>query len=144
MHMKKNQITKSVIFTFILIGSAFFTSCSDDPTPSLQLLSLNSEATDLIAATPATNVNINNNIVASFPEALDPATVTSTTIVLTLGSTNVDTQLAASVVGTTGKINIDPALDLQPGTQYSLTIGAVRSVSGLTHAARTVKFTTAP
>lgn len=143
MHMKKNQIAKTVMFTVILIGSTFFTSCSDDPTPSLPLLSLNSEAIDLIASTPATNVNINNNIVALFPETLDPATVTSTTVTLTLGSTSVDAQIAASVVGTTGKINIDPLLDLQPGKQYSLTIGAVRSVSGLTHAARTVKFTTA-
>ncbi len=142
--MKKNQISKAVIFTFLLIGSAFFTSCSDDPTPTLQMLSLKSEAIDLMASTPATNVNVNNNIVALFPEALDPSSVTGTTVVLKLGTISVDAQIAASVVGTTGKINIDPALDLQAGKEYTLTIGGVRSVSGLTHAAQTVKFTTAP
>ncbi len=139
--MKIHQKFFNIItYSLLLIGTTYLISCSDDPAPALQLTSLKSGTVDLISTSPATNVNVNNNIVATFAETLDEASVTTTIVTLSKGSTSVDIQVTVSA----GGITIDPILDLQAGSQHSLTIGAVRSVTGLVHATRTITFTTAP
>jgi len=140
--MKTNSFLR---FGTILLFAVLIQSCSDNPQPALSLTSLKSGNTDLLASTPATNVNVNNNIVAVFSEDIDNATATTSTITLKKGTMGVDIQVSVSgSTGAGGTLNIDPVLDLDPNTEYTLTIGAVKSTTGKVHSTKTVTFTTAP
>jgi Ice-binding-like/Bacterial Ig-like domain len=69
-------------------------------------------------ATAGTGAPINSNVIATFSEAIDPATVTSTTFTLAQGVTTIAG--AVSVSGTNARFN--PTASLSPGTVYTATL----------------------
>jgi hypothetical protein len=69
-------------------------------------------------AAAGTGAPINSDVIATFSEAIDPATVTSTTFTLAEGVTNVPG--AISVSGTNTRFN--PTAMLSPGTVYTATL----------------------
>lgn len=66
-------------------------------------------------ANTATGVNLNNSITATFNEALDPASVTATTFIVTKGAVSIAGVLSYSGVTAT----FTPTGDLSPNTVYT-------------------------
>ena len=95
-----------------------------------------------IPADTATGVAINQNITATFSEAMDPTTITSTTFTVMQGATPVPG--AVTYVGTVATFN--PTSDLTPNTVVTATIttGATDLVGNALAANKTWTFTTAP
>ena len=81
--------TIQILSTVLVIASmAIYVGCSSssDPTPTaFELVSLNAGTKDLIGATFATQVPVGENIVAVFTTAVDPATVTASSVTLKAG-----------------------------------------------------------
>jgi hypothetical protein len=97
--------------------------------------------------TAATNVSINTNIDVTFSEAIDPATVTTSTFVLT--NTSTSAVISAVVTYASNVVTVNPVSSLAATTQYTLTIRGggtnpvVRDVAGNALAANAVvNFTT--
>jgi hypothetical protein len=75
----------------------------------------------------ATDASLNGNITATFSEAMDPSTITTTTFMLRQGTTPVSGTVAYT--GVTASFN--PAGDLTPSTLYTATITTgVKDVAG--------------
>lgn len=93
-----------------------------------------------LPADSATNVAFNSNITALFIEAMDAATLTSTTFTLKQGSTSV----AGAVTYTGTTVSFNPTLDLAPSTLYtaSISTGATDLAGNALAAAKTWSFTT--
>jgi hypothetical protein len=97
-------------------------------------------------AADATGVAVSANVTGTFSEAMDPATVTSSTFTLTTGTTTVPATVAYN---STDKVaTLDPGADLAAGTTYTATIkggtSGVKDVAGNPLAQdRTWTFTTA-
>ncbi len=91
-------------------------------------------------ANAATGVAINRNIAVTFSEAMSPATITATTLVLKQGSTVIPG--AVTPVGATA--TIDPTSDLAAGTIYSVTVttGATDTAGNAIASAYVWTFTT--
>src|ERR1043166_4796266 len=73
-----------------------------------------------VPANAATGVPINQNISATFSEAMDPLTITTATFTLKQGSTPLAGTVTYAAVGTTATFN--PADDLAPLTTFTATI----------------------
>jgi myo-inositol-hexaphosphate 3-phosphohydrolase len=97
-------------------------------------------------AAGATGVTVTANVTGSFSEAMDTATVTSSTFTLTTGTTTVP---AAVTYNSTDRVaTLNPNADLAAGTTYTATIkggtGGVKDAAGNALASdRTWTFTTA-
>ncbi len=80
-----------------------------------------------VPANGATDVSLNGNITATFSEAMDPSTITTTTFTVQHGVTFISGTV--TYIGVTATFN--PASDLTPSTDYTATITTgVRDVTG--------------
>ena len=70
----------------------------------------------------ATGVAVDVTVTAELSEALDPATVTDTSVTLTDGSTAVPASVDYDEL--TDTISLDPDTDLEPGTTYTVSLAA--------------------
>jgi hypothetical protein len=97
-------------------------------------------------APAATNVAIDAGVVATFSEAMNPATLSGSTFTLapTAGGPAVSATIAASSGNTV--FTLDPAADLGFGTSYTATVttGATDAAGNPIAAQQTWSFTTAP
>ncbi|MET3708990.1 Ig-like domain-containing protein [Arthrobacter sp. UYEF6] len=98
-------------------------------------------------AAGATGVAVTADVTGTFSEAMDAATVTSSTFTLTAGTTTVPA--VVSYDSTSKVATLNPGADLAPGTTYTATIkggsGGVKDVAGNALASdKTWTFTTAP
>lgn len=109
----------------------FTTDTTDTSAPSVS---------STLPANSATGVAVNSNITATFSEAMDPSTVTTSTMTLKQGVTVVPG--AVTYVGTTATLN--PTSDLVANTLYTATITTgVKNLAGNQLAvAKTWTFTT--
>ncbi len=92
----------------------------------------------------ATDVAVDTDVTATFSEAIDPATITASSVTLTEGTTPVPATRTLTGAGTT--LTIDPDADLAPDTTYTVTLtGAIEDTAGnpLASAPITWDFTTA-
>ena len=102
--------------------------------------------TDTSPAANATSVPLTANVTGTFSEAVDAATVTSSTFVLQAGSTAVPATVTYDATAKTA--TLDPSADLAAGTTYAATLtggsAGVKDVAGNALAADvTWTFTTA-
>ena len=95
----------------------------------------------VVPASSATSVAVNGNVTATFSEAMNSSTITSTTFTLKQGTTTVAG--AVSYSGTTATFN--PSADLAGGMVYTATIttGAQDAAGNPLAAVKTWSFTTA-
>ncbi len=133
-----------------LIGLLTFSGCKDDDPSALAIISITSTGTnlttgssqtvDLNGATSPTDVPTNGVLTVTFSKAVNGATVTSTSVTLSDGTTNVPLTVA-----TTGAaVTVTPTAELVRGTLYTISMtSAVIATDGgkFTTASRT--FTTA-
>jgi hypothetical protein len=89
------------------------------------------------AVTPqdqAAGVAPTSNIEATFSEAMDPTTLTSSTFTLTKQGSTQPVAAAVSYDSATKKATLDPSTDLQTGTTYTATVkggsGGVKDLAG--------------
>ena len=107
-------------------------------------------ATDSVAPTiasqaptsNATNIGTNALVSVNFNKAINPVSVTGSTIDLTAGAT---TEVPSSIAfnSTYTRVSITPQAPMPPSTQMTVTINGVTSVAGTSVAETTTKFTTA-
>jgi hypothetical protein len=133
-----------------LIGLLTFSGCKDDDPSALTILSITStgtnlttggsETVDLNGTTSPTNVPTNGIVTATFSKAVNGATVTTTSITISDGTTNVPLTVA-----TTGAVvTITPTAELVRGTLYTISItSAVTATDGGKFATASRTFTTA-
>jgi len=98
--------------------------------------------TSTVPANAASGVPINQKVIATFSESMDPSTISTTTFTLTQGSTSISG--AVTYAGTTATFT--PTTNLEPGNTYTatITVGA-RDVAGNALARNFVwSFTTLP
>jgi hypothetical protein len=133
-----------------LIGLLTFSGCKDDDPSALTIISITSTGTnlttgssqtvDLNGATSPTDVPTNGVLTVTFSKVVNGATVTSTSVTLSDGTTNVPLTVA-----TTGAaVTVTPTAELVRGTLYTISMtSAVIATDGgkFTTASRT--FTTA-
>jgi len=83
------------------------------------------------------------NVTATFSEAMDPATVNTSTFTLSegTGTAPVSGAVTLDVAGTTA--TLDPAASLKAGTVYTARVTGAKDLAGNTVATRTWTFTTA-
>ena len=118
-----------------------FTTAADDPPPG------DTTPPTLQSRTPvidATDVAVDTDVSATFSEAIDPATITASSVTLTAGTTPVPATRTLTGAGTT--LTLDPDADLAPDTTYTVTLtGAIEDTAGnpLASAPITWDFTTA-
>jgi hypothetical protein len=127
--MRKQSIMLNVLLLALVVFIGVI-SCkkSSDNTVTFSLSSIKAGAIDLNGATPPANVPPNAVITATFSVAVNPATVTSTTIKLLRGF---DTVYVASTIVVTGAVvTITPSTDLGNGTAYQLSFAGVMSTDG--------------
>ncbi len=132
--MKK---VKMIFTMFLVIGmvtatSVVMISCDDDEEPgALTVESVTASGTDLesgspvadidlFGATSASDVPLDATIVVTFNKAVDPATVSATTVTVTGGATNPTPTVSAS--GETVTITFDE--ELARGIDYTLTVAS--------------------
>jgi hypothetical protein len=84
-----------------------------------------------VPANAATGVSINGNVAITFSEALDPASVTTTTVALKVGTTAVAGAVAYAGVTAT----FTPTQALSASTSYTATVSGVKDLAGNTLAA---------
>ncbi|WP_311379664.1 Ig-like domain-containing protein [Arthrobacter sp. ISL-48] len=88
--------------------------------------------TDTSPVAGAAGVAVSADVTGSFSEAMDPATVTSSTFTLTAGTTPVTATVTYDATGKVATLN--PGADLAAGTTYTATIkggpGGVKDVAG--------------
>lgn len=137
--MKKSLLFKS--FVLAVLAFAVFQGCKDEKTV-YDLDTLTAGTVDLNGATSATNVNPTSDIVATFTEAIDAATATSTNITLVRDYDGASLPLTITASGRT--ITINPNDDLGTGTLYKLSLSAgVKYADGTAVTAFERTFTTA-
>jgi Bacterial Ig-like domain len=143
-----------LIFTMVLaagLASMYLEGCKKDDDPSaLSIVSItstgtnlttgSSETVDLNGATSPTNVPTNGALTVTFSKPVNGATVTSTSVTLSDGTTNVP----LTIVTTGAAVKITPTSELVRGTLHTISVtSAVLATDGgkFTTASRT--FTTA-
>lgn len=143
-----------LIFTMVLaagLASIYLEGCKKDEDPSaLSIVSITStgtnlttgstETVDLNGATSPTNVPTNGALTVTFSKPVNGATVTSTSVTLSDGTTNVP----LTIVTTGAAVKITPTTELVRGTLHTISVtSAVLATDGgkFTTASRT--FTTA-
>ena len=141
----------SKIFGLIgLIGLMTFSGCKDDAPSALAIVSITSTGTnlttgasqtvDLNGTTSPTDVPTNGVVTVTFSKPVNGATVTSTSITLSDGTTNIP----LTITTTGAAVAIAPTAELVRGTLYTISVtSAVIATDGgkFTTASRT--FTTA-
>ncbi|MCF8371372.1 MAG: Ig-like domain-containing protein [Bacteroidales bacterium] len=134
--MKK--IISSLILLSLTFGLVFFNGCKedDDPIVEFTLESLKSGNLELDGATSATNVPVDQPIIAVFANDIDESTVANS-ITLTRGTT--DVPFTTSVSGNTLTITVTGGL--LTGASYNLTIAStLESIQGAAFSSLTVTF----
>ncbi len=143
-----------LIFTMVLaagLASIYLEGCKKDEDPSaLNIVSITSTGTDLTTGsaqtvdlngtTSPTNVPTNGALTVTFSKPVNGATVTSTSVTLSDGTTNVP----LTIVTTGAAVKITPTTELVRGTLHTISVtSAVLATDGgkFTTASRT--FTTA-
>ncbi|MDD4527526.1 MAG: Ig-like domain-containing protein [Candidatus Margulisbacteria bacterium] len=127
------KIFKNFIPALLLVGLVFVSGCgrvldhtdaSSPPTPSPTIAPI---VLSTVPAKDATDVALNSNIVASFSDDMDPATITSESFVLKESLTTV-----ASVITCIGKVGtLNPSNNLLANTVYTATLTtAIKNVAG--------------
>lgn len=117
---------QKVLIALIVLPLLIFTSCdqdkNDDPVPTQPTVS------SMVPAHNSTGVAINTTLLFTFSEAMDPATINSTTVTLNQGSTAVD----GIVTFTDKTATFTPTANLLFNTQYtgSVTVAA-KSLAGI-------------
>ncbi|TLM85707.1 hypothetical protein FDW83_02905 [Pseudarthrobacter sp. NamE2] len=99
-------------------------------------------------AAGATGIAVGSNVTGTFSEAMDAATMTSSTFTLTAGTTTTPVSAAVTYDSTNKVATLDPGADLAAGTTYTATIkggaGGVKDLAGNPLATdKTWTFTTA-
>ena len=120
-----------------------------DPTPDQRAWSIDTTPPAVTVVSPAegaTSVAVDSGLSATFSEAVDPATVTPATFVLSNGGSGVDGTVSYDPATRTASLS--PATPLQPGATYTVTVkggaGGVTDPFGNAMAAdRVWSFTTA-
>lgn len=133
-----------------LIGLMTFSGCKDDAPSALAIVSITSTGTnlttgasqtvDLNGTTSPTDVPTNGVVTVTFSKPVNGATVTSTSITLSDGTTNIP----LTITTTGAAVAIAPTAELVRGTLYTISVtSAVIATDGgkFTTASRT--FTTA-
>jgi len=116
----KKFMTRHVCLALILtLGVFLIAGCGDDdgcfvyfPTPAIPV------ASSTVPANGATGVPIGNKVTATFNEAMDPATITTTTFTVKQGATAV----AGTVTYSGVTAVFTPTNNLTPSTTYTATI----------------------
>jgi large repetitive protein len=118
--------------------------------PTYELVFTAGTATDTVAPTvvllappdSAANIGTNALVSANFNKAINPISVTGSTIALTGDST---TEVPSSIAFTSNytRVTISPQAPLPAGTQMAIAINGVTSQAGIAVASQTTHFTTA-
>ena len=125
--MKTKHLNFSMLFVAALL-SLVVSSCEDDPTP-LKLVSLMTGTIDLNGATSPTNVPVDPTIVATFNVNVDPATASTSNIIMLQDYDDANIAITVTVSGKT--ITIVPQANLGTGALYELSFGAgIESTEG--------------
>jgi hypothetical protein len=99
--------------------------------------------TSVSPAAGATGQAVGANVSATFSEAMDPASVNTSTFTLSegTGTTPLAGAVSLNVSGTTATLN--PTADLKAGTSYTARVAGAKDLAGNAVAPRTWTFTTA-
>ena len=94
-------------------------------------------------ADKATGQGVSANVTATFSEAMDPASVNTSTFTLSegTGTTPLAGAVTLDVAGTTATLN--PTANLKAGTSYTARVTGAKDLAGNTVTAKTWTFTTA-
>ncbi len=112
-----------------------------DPAGNMKVSTVKAGAVDLNTATAATGVAVGDNIVITFDKAVSTTTATSANVMLTPDG---GTATATNVTATGSTITVDPSANLDPGTDYTLSLGAgLKAADGGAFTARSIPFKTA-
>lgn len=133
-----------------LIGLIAFTRCSEDDPSALRIVGVevtgtdlatgNTTTVDLNGATSATDVPPDGVLTITFSKAVDPATVSTTSVTLTAGAEAVD----VAVVVDGSIVTITPTDLLDQGTLHTISVSAAVSANdGGNFSAASRTFTTA-
>lgn len=141
----KNMKKKYLLSAFILSLAALLIipgGCKkNENPPAPKLVSMTTGDIDLNAATSPSNVPTKPVITATFNTNIDPATVTSSSVVLTQDYDNTQFDISIDVNGKT--ITVTPSEELGRGSLYKLSFSAdIQSTSGLALEAFNRTFTT--
>jgi hypothetical protein len=142
-----------LIFTMALaagIASAYLQGCKDDDPSALTIASItstgtnlttgSSETVDLNGATSPTNVPTNGVLAVTFSKPVNGATVTSTSVTLSDGTTNVP----LTITTTGAVVTVTPTTELVRGTLHTISVtSAVIATDGGKFTAASRTFTTA-
>jgi len=90
----------------------------------------------------ATNIGTNTSVAVNFNKAINPVSVTGSTIQLSAGSTN-EAPSSISFSSDYTRVSIVPQAPLPPSTVMAVAINGVTSEAGVAVAAKTTHFTTA-
>jgi hypothetical protein len=110
------RVTKPLMWLMALLLAAFVAGCSGSDGSPADTTAPTVKSTAPVNA--STGIALNTNIIATFSEAMDPATITTATFTLKQGTTLVPG--AVSYVGTTATFN--PSSDLAASTTYTATV----------------------
>lgn len=128
--MKKIQLLYILLMAGLLI-----TSCKKDPefimvgtikADGTSFASNGAVSSDLNGATTAKDVALNSKITITFDKAVDGASVNTSTVKISEGTTD----LAATVATAGSSITVTPTAIFKRGTLHTLTISGVKAVDG--------------
>lgn len=136
---------KSLMMLALFAGATVFIGCSDDEGPgALELVSISATGTDVISgdatevdlngATAASGVPIDPTVTITFSREVDAATVTSSAV--SIDGVDADVSASGAVV------TVTPSAELNRGTDYTLSIGAIAAEDGGEFMATSRSFTT--
>lgn len=142
--------TGKIFGLIALIGLMTFSGCKDDEPSALAIVSItstgtnlttgSSETVDLNGTTSPTNVPTNGVVTVTFSKPVNAATVTSTSVTLSDGTTNVP----LTITPTAAAVTIAPTAELVRGTLYTISVtSAVIAADGGKFVAASRTFTTA-
>jgi len=142
--------TGKIFGLITLIGLMTFSGCKDDEPSALAIVSITSTGTnlttgasqtvDLNGTTSPINVPTNGVVTVTFSKPVNAATVTSTSVTLSDGTTNVP----LTITPTAAAVTITPTAELVRGTLYTISVtSAVIAADGGKFTAASRTFTTA-
>ncbi len=132
------NLTETASFTGVFRGSYSFNSLPDrfnlkvdsakTPTSSASLLITYPRATPISPASAATNVPVNSTITIQADEAINPASINSTNLKLTLNGTSVDVNRSYNAI--TRQITLSPTSLMQSEKTYVVTVSGLLDSKG--------------
>jgi Ice-binding-like/Bacterial Ig-like domain len=129
--MLMRKITVRRIWILAFLAASFVAGCGREQTPSASGTGAVPTVVSTNPLSAATNVPINQEIAATFSEAMNPATVTTTgTFSLTVTSGGAAVPGTVTYVAATNTAMFAPTGNLLPSTQYTATITTAAQSAG--------------